>query len=202
MTRDIYIKKEPTIGKFRSETILKDDNLFNNYMDAVLSVFHDLFNGTSKSDDDLLVDWTGCDSFWTLEQEKNRITMVEHPLKREGKRKEYTKEEINNDFIKLTDFLSTGEYIGKYFRRTILTREEDREYLPVNHDVFALYKNEDILLVAKRNNGKPIITIIDKRFTLDGNYEFYGVEKNSYDDKSNVKKEIIKQLAKNKGLNM
>jgi hypothetical protein len=56
--------------------------------------------------------------------------------------------------------------------------------------------------VVKRNNGKPIITIIDKRFTLDGNYEFYGIEKNFYDDKSNVKREIIKQLNKIQGLNM
>lgn len=202
MTRDIYIKKSPSIAKANIQTFFKEEKCYDNFMDSIFGILEDIFKETSKSDDDLLVDWSGCDSFWTLEQEKNKITMVEHPLKREGIKKEYTEEEMGKEFIKLTDFLSTGEYIGKYFRRTILTREEDREYLPVNHDVFALYKNEDILLVAKRNNGKPIITIIDKRFTLDGNYEFYGVEKNSYDDKSNVKKEIIKQLAKNKGLNM
>lgn len=201
MTRDIYIKKSPSIAKANIQTFFKEEKCYDNFIDSIFGILEDIFKETSQSID-TLEDWTGCNNFWTLEQEKNKITMIEHSLKGEGIKKEYTNEEMGKEFIKLTDFLSTGKYIGKFFRRTILTREADREYLPVNHDVFVLYENEGVLLVVKKNNDKPIITIIDKRFTLDGNYEFYGVEKNSYDDKKGIKKEIIKQLAKNKGLNM
>ena len=72
--------------------------------------------------------------------------------------------------------------------------EDDKEYLPVNHNVFALYELDGIILAIKQKDGKTVFDIIPSQLTRDGNYELYGSQRVSFDNKKAINQEIVKHL--------
>lgn len=205
MNGGIYIKRGPSNGTIDDEETdqlleSEEDNpeldfikselgdQFDDIIAMAFERFYDLFP-------ELNPDWTGCDSFWTLKETDNKIIMIERPLTGQGIQKEYkTREDLSEEFISLNSFLETGTYIGKFFRRTKLMNSEDKELLPVNHSIFALYENSGVILAIKNSNGKNEFRVISKKYTEDNNYEYYGEERPSYDNEKEIKKAITKQL--------
>ena len=140
-------------------------------------------------------DWTGCNNFWTSKEAENGIIMIEHTLTGTRSKKGFkSKEELEKEFISIESFLEKGNFIGRFFRRTKNISDEDKEYLPVHHSIFALYEKEGTILAVKQVDEKTVFDIIPKRYTLDGNYEYYGEQKVSYDNKIIINKEIVKHL--------
>lgn len=185
---DQFLESEednPELGFIKSE--LGDQ--FDDIIAMAFERFYDLFP-------ELNPDWTGCDSFWTLKETDKGITMNEHSLTGQGIIKEYkSKEEISKEFMSLNSFVESGKYIGRFFRRTRIVNPEDKEFLPVDHNTFALYENSGVILVVRNDNGKNVFRVISKRFTADNNYEYYGETKISYNNEQETKKAITKQLA-------
>lgn len=208
MNGGIYIKIRPSNGTIDDEEtdqfleseednpeldFIKSElgNQFDDIIAMAFERFYDLFP-------ELNLDWTGCDSFWTLKETDNKIIMIERPLTGQGIQKEYeSKEELSKEFVSLSSFLENGTYIGKFFRRTKLMNSEDKELLPVNHSIFALYENSGVILAVKDSNGKAEFRVIPKKYTEDNNYEYYGEERPSYDNEKEIKKAITKQLTYN-----
>ena len=136
-------------------------------------------------------------------EDENGVVMHEHTLDGEGMEKRYeSKVHAYQDFTSINFFLESATYIGKFFRRTKRVFNEDAEYLPVNHNIFALYELDGVILVVKSKNGKTVFDIISTQFTRDGNFEYYGSQKDTYNDKKAINKEIVKQLKKIQGLNI
>ena len=208
MNGGIYIKIRPSNGTIDDEETdqfldSKEDNpeldfikselgdQFDDIIAMAFERFYDLFP-------ELNPDWTGCDSFWTLKETDKGITMNECPLTGKGIQKEYkSREDLSKEFISLNSFLESGEYIGRFFRRTRIVNPEDKEFLPVDHNTFALYENQGVILVVRNDNGKHVFRVISKRFTQDNNYEYYGEQRPSYDNKKETKKAITMQLTHN-----
>ena len=205
MNGGIYIKIRPSNGTIDDEETdqfleSEEDNpeldfikselgdQFDDIIAMAFERFYDLFP-------ELNPDWTGCDSFWTLKETDKGITMNEHSLTGQGITKEYkSKEEISEEFISLNSFLENGKYIGRFFRRTKIANPEDKEFLPVDHNTFALYENQGVILVVRNDNGKSVFMVISRRYTQDNNYEYYGEQKTSYDNEKEMKMAITKQL--------
>lgn len=205
MNGGIYIKIRPSNGTIDDEETdqfleSEEDNpeldfikselgdQFDDIIAMAFERFYDLFP-------ELNPDWTGCDSFWTLKETDKGITMNEHSLTGQGITKEYkSKEEISEEFISLNSFLENGKYIGRFFRRTKIANPEDKEFLPVDHNTFALYENQGVILVVRNDNGKSVFMVISRRYTQDNNYEYYGEQKPSYDNEKEMKMAITKQL--------
>ena len=142
-------------------------------------------------------DWTGCNSFWTSKEVENGIMMVEHSSTGTGTKRGFkSKEELEKEFISIGSFLEKGNFVGRFFRRTKNVLEGDKEYLPINHSIFALYENDGTIIAVKQVNGQTVFDVISKKFTLDGNYEFYGSQKQNFDNKKTINKEIVRQLNK------
>jgi hypothetical protein len=208
MNGGIYIKIRPSNGTIDDEETdqfleSEEDNpeldfikselgdQFDDIIAMAFERFYDLFP-------ELNLDWTGCDSFWTLKETDKGIIMNECPLTGKGIQKEYeSREDISKEFISLNSFLENGKYVGKFFRRTKLVNPEDKELLPVNHKIFALYENSGTILAVKDSNGKNEFRVISKKYTEDNNYEYYGDKKLSFDDEKEIKKAITKQLTYN-----
>ncbi len=205
LNREIYIKIEPTktdisnedaknfitVSTVGNDLALMESELgdqFDEIIAMALEKFREMFHPC-------VLDWTGCDSFWTLKETDKGITMNEHSLTGQGIQKEYeSREDISEEFISLNSFLENGKYIGRFFRRTKLVNPEDKGFLPVNHNIFALYENSGTILAIKNSNGKNEFRVISKKYTEDNNYEYYGEEKPSYDNEKEIKKAITKQL--------
>lgn len=209
MGKEIYIKRGPSKSKLNYEEArkaletsspnfdeleryLKESNIsFETFIENAF-----MFNGSKY---DFKHDWTGCENFWTSKQAENGIIMVEETLSGKGIKKGYKSEEVlDNDFIKLSDFIKNGTYIGKYFRRTKLIYKEDKELLSVNHNIFILFENDGVLLSIRPVDDKAVFGIVPKKYTEDGNYELYGCQKISYNDVKKINKAIVKQLTNNK----
>ena len=205
LNNEIYLKKGPSKGKINIEEAnqfleseeddleldLIESELGDQFDDIIAMALESFFDSFPEYN----LDWTGCDSFWTLKETDNKIIMIERPLTGQGITKEYkSKEDIFKEFISLNSFLENGTYIGKFFRRTKLVNPEDKEFLPVNHSIFALYENSGTILAVKDSKGKAELIVIPKKYTEDNNYEYYGVKTISYDDDKEIKKAIIKQL--------
>lgn len=208
LNREIYIKIEPTktdisnedaknfitVSTVGNDLALMESELgdqFDEIIAMALEKFREMFHP-------YVLDWTGCDSFWTLKETDKGITMNEHSLTGQGITKEYkSKEEISKEFMSLNSFVESGKYIGRFFRRTRIANPEDKEFLPVDHNTFALYENSGVILVVRNDNGKNVFRVISKRFTQDNNYEYYGEQKPSYDNEREMKRAITKQLTHN-----
>lgn len=206
MIRDIYIKTEPSRGKLdkvEAKMILEsaESSQYNygqleSYLGSIGKTVDDFLDELFEHSEAVLKeDWTGCNNFWTSKEVENGIMMVEHTLTGTRSKKGFkSKEELEKEFISIESFLETGNFIGRFFRRTKNIFEEDKEYLPINHSIFALYEKEGTILAVKQVDEKTVFDIIPKRYTLDGNYEYYGEQKVSYDNKKAINKEIVKHL--------
>ena len=208
MSKEIYIKIEPTIGildKEETKKLLESAESSRYNFEALESYLRSEGKNLDNFLDDLFEnnegiikeDWTGCNNFWTSKEAENGIIMVEQSLTGTGiKRGFKSKNNLDKEFISLSSFFEKGKYVGKFFRRTKKIYDEDIEFLPVNRNIFALYEYEGTILVVKRTDERFMFNIISKRYTRDENYEYYGVQRCGYDDVKTINKEIVKQLKK------
>ena len=63
-------------------------------------------------------------------------------------------------------------------------------------DYTVLYATRDLFLIKRINNifGKEKYDLINSRYTLDGNYEFFGPIYEEYRDTNKVYREILEQV--------
>ena len=210
MSNEIYIKKGPTKRRLTYEETIEALEMVSS-SERELEVLEDFlktmgtdlegFAGEALSDNSkngvFFEDWDGCNNFWTFKEAENGIMMTEQPLNGKGMKRGFkSKEDLDKEYISLSSFLKKGTYIGKFFRRTKNIYEDDKKYLPVNHSVFALYNLEGTILSIRQDDDRTVFEIISKRYTRDGNYEFYGAQKCNYDNIRIINKEIVKQLKK------
>lgn len=210
MSNKIYIKKIPDKERLTREETVELLNSPYAPRDEI-EQFRELLKGMGKTIDEFLDDvfalgrnngafreeWSGCKNFWTCAENEDGIIMSEHILNEEAAEKEFkSQEELEKEFISISSFLENANYVGKFFRRTKSIYEDDKEYLPVNYNVFALYELDGIILAVKQKDGKTMFDIIPSQLTRDGNYELYGSQRASFDNKKAINKEIVKQLKK------
>ena len=210
MSNKIYIKKIPDKERLTREETVELLNSPYAPRDEI-EQFRELLKGMGKTIDEFLDDvfalgrnngafreeWSGCKNFWTCAENEDGIIMSEHILNEEAAEKEFkSQEELEKEFISISSFLENANYVGKFFRRTKSIYEDDKEYLPVNYNVFALYELDGIILAIKQKDGKTMFDIIPSQLTRDGNYELYGSQRASFDNKKVINNEIVKQLKK------
>lgn len=208
MSNKIYIKKIPDKERLTREETVELLNSPYAPRDEI-EQFRELLKSMGRTMDEFLDDvfalgsnngafreeWSGCKNFWTCAENEDGIIMSEHILNEEAAEKEFkSQEELEKEFISINSFLENANYVGKFFRRTKRIYEDDKEYLPVNHNVFALYELDGIILAIKQKDGKTVFDIIPSQLTRDGNYELYGSQKVSFDNKKEINKEIVKHL--------
>ena len=204
MSKDIYIKKTVSMLPLTLENVeaaMTEADGNDAIVDEIKRVEGFLKNiGLSLNDffGDMgcpyAIDSRDLKAFWTCEQAGDVCKVTSHPLDHEGFTKEIKREEFEHEFINLDDFIETGAYIGKFFRRTTLRNLEDPEFLKVDHSTFVLYANDGVLLSVRNIRNKPTFEVIPRRFVEDGKYEYYGQEKPQYNDSKEVHRGIIKQL--------
>ena len=194
---EIYIKYKPTASiKEQYEGLLRQDEISSTMKKAIDKVIEDDEKAGLKN-------YMGCDEFWIALVEDNGINMVSLPhLSSEDNKEVFftDKEELDNTYISLMDFLVNGEYIGKQFRRTKVTADGYRDYMDhyKTNDCLALYKYGDTVICRISFNyfgTKPVeYEIIDGSYLEDGNYEFCGEYTDEYKDKTKLYREITQQL--------
>lgn len=119
-----------------------------------------------------------------------------------------SKEELEKEFTSLYDFLNIATFVGKFFYRTTpifynsivdksyIYNEKTIKYLP---RYIILYATQDLFLAKEIDNKfNEIYVLIDSRYTLDGNYAFYGKVFDEYKDKNKVYCEILEQIKRDK----
>ncbi len=155
-----------------------------------------------------IINYSGTNNFWELyTSDGKHIAMRSnelHPLI-----KDYNGiEEINKDFIKLTDFLKKSTYVGREFIRTkpIITcdNKHDRSFMKINPILekekhIVLYAMQDLFLIRVIDDPfiKPRYELVNSKYTLDGNYKFIGEVYSEYKDKAKVYREIYEELKEN-----
>jgi len=120
-------------------------------------------------------------------------------------------EKLNRDYIKLSDFLEKAIFVGRSFRRTKpiidIYEKQDNTYTDdsfasiINTQYIVLYAMQDLFLIKRKDAiHEDEYGLIDSRYTLDGNYEFFGPVYEEYNNKNRVYSEILEQISKyNKG---
>lgn len=149
------------------------------------------------------INYSGTNTFWQLyTPDSNRIFMISnelYPLIKDYK----SVENMNKDFIKLSDFLDISVFVGKEFVRTaprITSRGKiDKGFMKTTltkEKCIVLYAMQDLFLIIVKDD--PFIDdryeLVSSKYTLDNNYKFIGKEYREYKDKAKVYKEIFKQL--------
>ena len=151
-------------------------------------------------------DYSGCSSFWQLfTNDGTSITMIRNDSYHQ-KRNYDNKRQAERDFVKLSDFLENATFVGREFKRTqpividINIRygkyKEDKSYMG-NVDSFkyiVLYATQELFLIKRICNGKEEYGLINSKYTLDGNYVFFGEVYEEYKDKEKVYSEVFKQV--------
>lgn len=115
-------------------------------------------------------------------------------------------ERMNQDYIKLSEFLEKATFVGRKFRRTkpIINTdgEEDLTYTKdslatvINTQYIVLYATQELFLIKRIDMmHKDEYSLIVSKYTLDGNYEFFGPVYEEYKDKNKVYTEILEQVS-------
>lgn len=158
------------------------------------------------------LDYSGTNSFWQIFTADGQSYIMFECQKFDIAQKEYNSiRELNKHFIKLSDFFKESTFVGKEFKRTkpikLKDGRNDRSYM---HDfkghpqIIILYATKDLFLARRIEKskifGEDSYILINSRYTLDGNYEFFGPEYIEYRDKDKVYREILKEVSNyNKG---
>ncbi len=147
------------------------------------------------------LDYSYCDKFWQAFMNNGKI-VLRCCDKRNVSRVFNSVQELEMDFVKLSDFLNNATFVGRKFKRTkpIVSTlgGNDLSFMSVDDDYYyiVLYAMQDLFLVKFCSSlfHKNEYRLINSRYTLDGNYEFYEQEHLSYADKDLVYQEILEQL--------
>ena len=144
-------------------------------------------------------DYSWIDEFWHLEKEDNGYSLRVYDNKEVDAERNYESlEELNVDFISLSDFLEKAEYVGRYFKRT-KPIGGDKSFMQEDRSIFLLYLYDNVAIY--RIIEKDIFSgddyeeykILSCRYLEDGNYDFYGDCIESFNDKAGVYNAIYEQ---------
>ena len=205
---EIYIKKYPNVlfptnGKMgtlydwefeASKEGASEHNVF------LWQMFQDGIN-----DNDTRYDYSHMNNYWLSFVDSNDINMLAWDCISASLYKCKNKEELDKNFMKLTDFLEKAEYIGKYFKRTrpkyykstgLINTKGDIGYMKEDSRHLALFKLGNKLLIRTKDlyHEEFEINIIDPRYLDDGNYTFYGNFNKEFEDKKKVYRLIHNQI--------
>lgn len=196
---EIYLKR----GTSTLEPIkkLQETIDYENTEDEDFEIFNSLLDNLKKKH----TDYSGTTSFWQLFTNDGSSIMMK-ACRSLLKKYYYTKESMEQDFIKLTDFLEYATFVGREFKRTkpvvidnnirYSKYKEDKSYMG-NVDSFkyiVLYATQELFLIKRICNGKEEYGLINSKYTLDGNYVFFGEVYEEYKDKEKVYSEVFKQV--------
>lgn len=158
------------------------------------------------------LDYSGTNSFWQVFTADGQNYTMRECQKFDITQKDYNSiRELNKYFIKLSDFFKESTFVGREFKRTkpikLSDGRSDRSYMldfKTLPQTIVLYATKDIFLARRIEKlklyGEDSYILINSRYTLDGNYEFFGPEYVGYRDKDKVYKEILEQVSDyNKG---
>ena len=145
--------------------------------------------------------FSGAGSFWKAFTTDGRsIELRQCDIVQNDARIYSSIEELNSDFIKLSDFLNKATFVGRKFKRTTPLKakngKSDRSFMDVTYNEYiVLYATQDLFLVKETDElDGDKYRLIYSRYTLDGNYVFYGEVYSEYKDKQKVYSEILEQL--------
>lgn len=208
---DIYLKRGPEIFnpdsslddeinelEFETSKEIPDFELFD-YLEKFKSI-----RGMAGQQD-----YWGTDSFWKMFTDGETFEMLE--CRQPYLKKSYSSfDELNKNFIRLSDFLKIAKFVGREFKRNKPIKdyagEDDNRYCLLKNDgtkYVVLYATQELFLIKWINNLFDEYALIKSRYTSDGNYEFFGPVHEEYRDTKKVYSEIFNQVSeqmkKNKG---
>lgn len=187
----------------------------------------DYINDDSVNGDNFCIDRSGADDIYQLYgYDMNGFKMNQYST--DGilvyELEKMSLDDINKRFIKLSDFIKDGKFVGREFRRTQPVCRyskyksvyngyvggirrlmsvpnscgviKDRSYMESyeNSKNIVLYVKDNMFLVKYINRYGEIYKIIDCSYVCDGNYEFYGDVYEEYMDRDMVYSEIVSQI--------
>lgn len=205
---EIYLKKGPSI--FNSTITLSDVyeriddlNFELSKENPDFSLARDLKAYENLKDQfeavDGKLDYSYTEDFWQAYKERNGI-LLKCSYSNSVERVYKDIEQLESDFVKLSDFLDKATFVGRKFRRTkpVIhhTGKGDKSYMFVDDKYYyiVLYAMQDLFLVMKHSYNGDEYLLINSQYTLDGNYEFYGEVFQEYADKDMVYREILEQI--------
>ena len=104
----------------------------------------------------------------------------------------------------MSEFLKKATFVGRQFNRTkpitSALGKEDKSYMNSNSGIsetkyIVIYATQELFLIKRINRilGQKY-DLIDSRYALDGNYEFFGPVYEEYSDTNKVYREILEQV--------
>lgn len=155
------------------------------------------------------IDSRGVDSFFYGIEDIDGCKMVECNKDR-GINRHISLDELNRGYIKLSDFIRDGKFIGREFKRflpvvTYCGTDKDRceirdgRYLEIDgygydSKYIVLYEKDNTFLVKYMYDNNIMYGIIDCRYIQDGMYKFVGPVYDEYKDRDMVYSEIVSQI--------
>lgn len=141
-------------------------------------------------------DYSGLSDFWFLYYDGDEFILT--PNANFTKTNYTTEKTLNNDFIKLSEFLKRSKFVGREFKRTKPLPNDNSFCQTVNDGVkhIILYAMNELFL-ARRTGfiGHPdAYILINKKYIEDGNYTFFGPIHNEYNDPIKIYNDIREQL--------
>ena len=202
---EIYLKKGPIVfNQYHNLNDKIDDLKFvlskgnpDLSLFETLEFYEELKEEVWRKDD--VIDYSGTEFFWQAFND-NKGVLVTCAMASSLDKIYKSIDEMERDFIKLSDFLDKATFVGRKFRRTKpivfqagkvakMYMSETGEYYHV-----VLYAMQDLFLVKKYSKIGEEYQLINSQCTMDGNYEFYGEVFNQYADKDMVYREILEQV--------
>lgn len=153
------------------------------------------------------LDYSGTNSFWQVFTADGQNYIMRECQKFDITQKDYNSiRELSKYFIKLSDFLKESTFVGREFKRTkpikLKDGRSDRSYMnefKSAPQIVVLYATKDLFLAIQIEKsqifGGDRYILINSRYTLDGNYKFFGPEYIGYQDKDKVYREILEQVS-------
>jgi hypothetical protein len=148
---------------------------------------------------DVYKDYSWTMKFWALSKKDKGYSLRAYVNKREVAQRDYESlEELNVDFISLSEFLEKAEYVGRYFKRT-KPIGRDKSYMQEDRSIFLLYLYDNVAIYRIieedifSGDDYEEYKVLSCRYLEDGNYEFYGDYIESFNDKAGVYNAIYEQ---------
>lgn len=155
------------------------------------------------------LDYSGTDKFWQLyTADGKNLTLYECDEFFPSKKSYSSVEKMKQEFVKLSEFLEKATFVGCEFRRTKSIKSTSGKddisftYSAAKYDdtkYIVLYATKELFLIKridKMFKPEEEYDLINSRYILDGNYEFFGPVYEEYKDKTKVYREIAKQIEK------
>ena len=205
MNGDIYIKVAPEIIDVEKDIERIDEDIDNLKFEEANSGLTDEEIIDKENLEELKrillsqeneADYENTDNFHLLKILEDRISIICYARRGEKHTTTCDLKKLKEKYIRLIDFLSEAQYIGKEFRRTEpleISNIKITDYTKKEKGTTTkvLYKTDYAMLAEYKSKNSHYLEMIKPIYFEDKNYEFIGKKDNSYNDK----KEIFKSVA-------